>query len=131
MRADQPSHLQSLKGRALLPGATGTRTLAIEPGAPAVLAMTDFRTAPVVTTRFDTTIDEALGQMKLSGARFAFVMGADQALAGSVTSYDIQGEKPMQYMLSVGCSETTCAWRDVQVVSEHPTDSMYCIGFSP
>jgi len=115
MREDRQSPLHSLNARALLPGGPGTRPLAIEPGAPAVLAMTDFRTAPVVTTSFDTTIDQALAQMKLSGARFAFVTGADHGLAGSVTSYDIQGEKPMQYMLSVGCSETTCAWRDVQV----------------
>jgi hypothetical protein len=34
---------------------------------------------------------------------------------GSVTSYDIQGEKPIRYMQSVGCSHTTCAWRDVVV----------------
>jgi CBS domain-containing protein len=107
--------LETLQGTVLIPGSPGTRSLKVDPSAPAVTAMTDFRTAPVVTTRFDTSIDDALAQMKRSGARFTFVTGADGSLVGSVTSYDIQGEKPVQYMVSVGCSETTCAWRDVQV----------------
>jgi CBS-domain-containing membrane protein len=99
----------------LLPGGPATRQHRIAPSAPAVSIMTDFRSAPVVTTAFDTSIHDALEQMKLSGARYAFVTGAGGELAGAVTSYDIQGERPVQYMVSVGCSETTCAWRDVQV----------------
>ncbi len=99
----------------LIPGTPATRPYTVDPDAPAVQAMTDFRSAPVVTARFDTSIDDALNQMKLSGARFAFVLGQERQLVGSITSYDIQGEKPVQYMVSVGCSETTCAWRDVLV----------------
>lgn len=99
----------------LVPGAPATRPYTVSPDAPAVMAMTDFRSAPLVTAAFDASIDDALNQMKLSGARFAFVLGAERQLVGSITSYDIQGEKPVQYMVSVGCSETTCAWRDVQV----------------
>ncbi len=99
----------------LIPGAPATRPFTLAPNAPASLAMTDFRSAPIVTTVFNASIDDALNQMKLSGARFAFVLGADRQIVGAITSYDIQSEKPVQYMVSVGCTETTCAWRDVQV----------------
>jgi hypothetical protein len=115
MSASTNSPLQAAVFPVLIPGAPATRPYNVAPDAPAVVAMTDFRSAPIVTTRFDTTIEVTLQQMKLSGARFAFVTNQDGQLAGSITSYDIQGEKPMQYMMSVGCSETTCAWRDVQV----------------
>lgn len=99
----------------LLPNDPASRILLIDPDAPANLAMTDFRAAPVVTTRSDTPISAALAHMKQSGARFAFVTGSGGDLVGSVTAYDIQGEKPLQYMNTIGCSETTCAWADVQV----------------
>jgi len=115
MPTSHPAPLQSASFPILIPGAPGTRAFRLAGDAPAILALTDFRSAPVVTARYDATIDDALNQMKLSGARFAFVVGADRQLLGSITSYDIQGEKPMQYMMSVGCSETTCAWADVQV----------------
>jgi len=115
MPSTHPAPLQSASFPILIPGAPATRPFRLAPDAPATQALTDFRSAPVVTARYDATIDEALNQMKLSGARFAFVVGSDRQLLGSITSYDIQGEKPMQYMMSVGCSETTCAWADVQV----------------
>jgi CBS-domain-containing membrane protein len=115
MAQNYRSLLEPTTAPLLIPGGPGTRALRVDPQAPATCAMTDFRSAPMVTTQYDTSIDDALEQMKRSGARFAFVVGAEGELAGSVTSYDIQGEKPMQYMMSVGCSETTCAWRDVQV----------------
>jgi CBS-domain-containing membrane protein len=115
----------------LIPGAPQTRPYTIDADAPATQAMTDFRSAPVVTTHFDSSIDDALNQMKLSGARFAFVLGADRRLVGSITSYDIQGEKPVQYMVSVGCTETTCAWRDVQVENiMEPVESWHVLEFS-
>jgi CBS-domain-containing membrane protein len=99
----------------LLPNDPSSRIQLVSPDAPAHIAMTDFRAAPVVTTRSDSSISDALAQMKQSGARFAFVLGAHDDLVGSITSYDIQSEKPMQYMTAIGCSETTCAWRDVAV----------------
>jgi len=110
-----PAALQAADFPILVPGAPGTRPYLVAATAPASMAMTDFRSAPLVTAHVDASIEDALVQMKLSGARFAFVLGPERQLVGSVTSYDIQGEKPMQYMMAVGCSETTCAWRDVQV----------------
>jgi hypothetical protein len=77
--------------------------------------MTDFKTGPMITTLRSASIELTLQQMKISGARFTFVVDERGALLGSVTSYDIQGEKPMRYMQSVGCSHKTCAWRDVLV----------------
>jgi CBS-domain-containing membrane protein len=115
MNISSSALLQKASFPVLVPGGPETRPFAVDPHAPATVAMTDFRTAPLVTANYDASIDDALGQMKLSGARFAFVLGKERQLVGSVTSYDIQGEKPVQYMVSVGCSETTCAWRDVQV----------------
>jgi CBS-domain-containing membrane protein len=115
MSSSTTAALQSASFPILIPGAPSTRPFTIDPGAPASQAMTDFRSAPIVTSNFNTSIDDALNQMKLSGARFAFVLGPDRKLVGSITSYDIQGEKPVQYMVSIGCTETTCAWQDVQV----------------
>jgi CBS-domain-containing membrane protein len=82
---------------------------------PAALVMTDFRTGPMITTPASTSIELALQQMKLSGARLTFVVDERGALIGSVTSYDIQGEKPIRYMQSIDGSHTTSAWRDVTV----------------
>jgi CBS domain-containing protein len=87
----------------------------VGPAEPASLVMTDFRTGPMITTAVSASIELALQQMKLSGARFAFVVDGHGALVGSVTSYDIQGEKPIRYMQSIDGSHTTTAWRDVTV----------------
>jgi CBS-domain-containing membrane protein len=87
----------------------------VQPTDPASQAMTDFRNGPMITTPASTSIGLALQQMKLSGARFTFVVDEKGALVGSVTSYDIQGEKPIRFMQSVDQSHTTGAWRDVTV----------------
>jgi CBS-domain-containing membrane protein len=87
----------------------------LQPTDPASQAMTDFRNGPMITTPASTSIGLALQQMKLSGARFTFVVDDRGALVGSVTSYDIQGEKPIRFMQSVDQSLSTGAWRDVTV----------------
>jgi CBS-domain-containing membrane protein len=106
--------LESPKGPLLAPGSR-TDYAFLSPTDPACQAMTDFRNGPMITTPASTSIELALQQMKLSGARFAFVVDDRGALAGSVTSYDIQGEKPIRYMQSLDRSHTTGAWRDVMV----------------
>ena len=105
--------LQSPKGPLLVPGSRSDAYL--RPTDPASQAMTDFRNGPMITTPASTSIELALHQMKLSGARFAFVVDDRGALVGSVTSYDIQGEKPIRYLQSLEFSHTTGAWRDVTV----------------
>src|SRR5437879_11492676 len=113
-RALLESLLESLKGRLLMPGSR-TDYAYLSPTDPAVQAMTDFRNGLMITTPASTSIELALQQMKLSGVRFAFVVDERGALVGSVTSYDIQGEKPIRYMQSMDCSHNDCAWRDVTV----------------
>jgi hypothetical protein len=105
--------LESPKGRLLMPGSRSDTYL--RPADPASQAMTDFRNGPMITTPASTSIELALQQMKLSGARFAFVVDDRGALVGSITSYDIQGEKPIRYLQSLDRSHTTGAWRDVLV----------------
>ncbi|HEX4586289.1 MAG TPA: CBS domain-containing protein [Burkholderiaceae bacterium] len=106
--------LEFPKGQLLMPGSRSDYAY-LSPTDPACEAMTDFRNGPMITTPASTSIELALQQMKLSGARFAFVVDERGALVGSVTSYDIQGEKPIRYMQSLDRSHTTGAWRDVTV----------------
>jgi CBS-domain-containing membrane protein len=106
--------LESPKGQLTMPGSRSDYAY-LSPTDPASQAMTDFRNGPMITTPASTSIELALQQMKLSGARFAFVVDERGTLVGSVTSYDIQGEKPIRYMQSMDCSLNDCAWRDVTV----------------
>lgn len=112
-RALLESLLEPPKGRLLMrpPGDHAY----LSPTDPASQAMTDFRNGPMITTPASTSIELALQQMKLSGARFTFVVDDHGALVGSVTSYDIQGEKPIRFMQSFDHSLGTGAWRDVTV----------------
>lgn len=71
----------------------------VGPQDPARTVMTDLRLGPVSTTTRATTIDAALVTMKEAGVRFLFVFDELQRLVGSVTSWDIQGEKPMQTLI--------------------------------
>ncbi|MBV8211145.1 MAG: CBS domain-containing protein [Burkholderiaceae bacterium] len=106
------SLLEPVKGSLAMPGSLNNYA---RPSDPACQAMTDFRNGPMITTPASTSIELCLQQMKLSGARFAFVVDDKGALVGSVTSYDIQGEKPIRYLQSLDRSLGTGAWRDVMV----------------
>ena len=81
-------------------------------GDPAVRAMTDLRLSPVSVTRPDVTIELALLKMKQAGVRFLFVCDPSDRLTGSITSYDIQGEKPLVFMQS---QPAVRAWREIRV----------------
>lgn len=63
---------------------------------PALEVMTDFNYVPPVTVRAETPIDEALELMKFAGVRSQLVIDADESIVGLITSYDIQGEKPIE-----------------------------------
>lgn len=69
----------------------------VRPSDPAVLLMTDFRTEPPVAVTEDRGIDDALGDMIRSGIRALLVVRGD-VVSGLITSYDIQGERPLQYL---------------------------------
>jgi len=64
---------------------------------PAPLVVTDFtREAPVTVTE-DRPIDDALRDMMVAGVRALLVIHGD-LVSGLITSYDIQGERPLQIL---------------------------------
>ena len=71
----------------------------LEPGDPAIYAITDFKRDYPMTVEPERQIDDALSEMIRLGVR-ALVVAKEQRLVGLVTSYDIQGERPMQFLQS-------------------------------
>ncbi|MGA8259270.1 MAG: hypothetical protein WB783_03570 [Arenicellales bacterium] len=65
-------------------------------GNPAVDVMTDFSYVTPRTTTIDVSIDEGLEYMKTSGVRSLLVIDEAEDVIGLVSSYDIQGEKPIK-----------------------------------
>lgn len=63
---------------------------------PAIEVMTDFNYVQPRTIRPDASIDDALHNMKRVGVRLLLVEDADRNIVGIVSSYDIQGEKPIK-----------------------------------
>ena len=86
-------------GRAALPRRAMLDGRSLEPGDPAVHALTDFNREHPVTVDAERQIDDALNDMIRLGVR-ALLVAKDQHLVGLVTSYDIQGEKPIQFLHS-------------------------------
>ncbi|MGO8830678.1 MAG: CBS domain-containing protein [Steroidobacteraceae bacterium] len=86
-------------GGAALPRRSVLDGRSIEPGDPAVHALTDFTREFPVTVDPERQIDDALNDMIHLGVR-ALLVAKDQRLVGLVTSYDIQGEKPIQFLHS-------------------------------
>jgi len=93
----------SVVARGWLAAGLPARTLldgpALAPEDPAVHAITDFRRDFPVTIDPRRSIDDALGEMIHLGVR-ALLVEHERRLVGLITSYDIQGEKPMQFLLS-------------------------------
>lgn len=82
---------------------------------PALALMTDLRVVEPRLVRDDVQIDAALQHMREQGVRLLFVVDASHRLAGVVTSYDIQGEKPIRHLQSRDCTLRTCSRADVLV----------------
>ena len=64
---------------------------------PARLLMTDFHQESPCTVSEHRTIDEALRDMIHLGVRALLVI-RDERLSGLITSYDIQGKRPLQFL---------------------------------
>jgi hypothetical protein len=64
---------------------------------PAVRLVTDFTREPPMTVTEDRLIDDALRDMIVAGVR-ALVVVRGELVSGLITSYDIQGERPMQFL---------------------------------
>ena len=82
---------------------------------PALELMTDFSRTPAISILAATQIDNALNQMIYSNVRLFFVVDRDFNILGSITSYDIQSEKPMLFLQSRDCRIDTCSREDITV----------------
>jgi CBS-domain-containing membrane protein len=69
----------------------------LDPGDPAIHAITDFTREHPITVDEDRQIDAALDDMIRFGVR-AMLVVRDQRIVGLITSYDIQGERPLQFL---------------------------------
>ncbi len=69
--------------------------------APAVSVMTDFTWDTPITVEVDRYIDDALRDMIVAGVRALLVMRGE-VVVGLITSYDIQGERPLQFLSRSG-----------------------------
>ena len=69
----------------------------LDPGDPAIHAITDFTREHPATVDEDRQIDAALEDMIRLGVR-ALLVVRNQRIVGLVTSYDIQGERPLQFL---------------------------------
>jgi CBS domain-containing protein len=71
----------------------------LKAGDPAIHAITDFTREHPVTVEEDRQIDDALHDMIRLGVR-ALLVTREQRIVGLITSYDIQGERPIQFLQS-------------------------------
>lgn len=86
-------------GDAVLPRRSILDGQQLELSDPAIYAITDFRRDHPMSVDAERQIDDALGDMMRLGVR-ALLVEKDQRLVGLVTSYDIQGERPIQFLQS-------------------------------
>jgi CBS domain-containing protein len=84
-------------GEAELPRRSVRDGQSLDPGDPAIYALTDFTREYPVTVDAERQIDDALHDMIRLGVR-ALLVANEQRLVGLITSYDIQGEKPIQFL---------------------------------
>jgi len=93
---------------------------------PALLAITDFTREHPVTVDAERQIDDALTDMIRLGVR-AMLVYQDNRIVGLITSYDIQGERPMQFLQSSNFSHH----RDIRVADiMTPWDSLTAIDWT-
>src|SRR3982075_1368485 len=69
----------------------------LDPSDPAIHAITDFTRELPVTVDEERQIDDALHDMIHLGVR-AMLVVREQRIVGLITSYDIQGERPLQFL---------------------------------
>jgi signal-transduction protein with cAMP-binding, CBS, and nucleotidyltransferase domain len=90
---------------------------------PAIYAITDFKRDYPMTVEAERQIDDALTDMIRLGVR-ALLVAKDQRLVGLVTSYDIQGERPMQFLQSSNFSRH----QDIRVMDVMtPWDELFAL----
>src|SRR5580704_18987918 len=98
-------------GEAALPRRAVLDGQPMELSDPAIYAITDFKREYPVTVDAERQIDDALTDMIRLGVR-ALLVSKEQRLVGLITSYDIQGERPIQFLQSSNYSRH----QDIRVV---------------
>jgi hypothetical protein len=92
-----------------------TQDVSLDPDSSALNLLTDFHLTPAISVLASTQIDSALTRMICSGVRLLFVVDAGFKILGNITSYDIQGEKPLRYLQSRDCRIGICSREDILV----------------
>ena len=92
--AKNPSSIPGARSRG---AAEGSLTLTD----PAVHAVTDFVFQQPLAVPEELSIDDALRTMIRAGVR-ALLVVRDEVVTGLITSYDIQGERPLQFLIESG-----------------------------
>jgi len=90
----------------------------VELDSPAILTMTDLRQVSAQTVEPNLSIDEALTRMKEGGVRLLFVTNPQAEVLGLITSTDIQGEKPLQFLKETHVRHEEILVRDIMTWSE-------------
>ena len=67
---------------------------------PAINVMTDFKYTMAFTIHSNESLDHALAEMKIAGVHLLLVVDDDDTVIGLISSEDILGEKPIQFMQS-------------------------------
>src|SRR5260370_29314680 len=96
----------------------------LDPSDPAILAITDFTREHPVTVDEERQIDDALHDMIHLGVR-AMLVVREQRVVGLITSYDIQGERPLQFL------QTSTYTRHQEIRVGHimtPWDKLLAVG---
>ncbi|MFI4890682.1 MAG: CBS domain-containing protein [Steroidobacterales bacterium] len=94
---NSPLILNRMQGEGSLPRRAVTDGQYLQLGDPAIYAVTDFTREYPITVGEDRQIDMALDDMIRFGVR-ALLVVRDQRTVGLITSYDIQGERPLQFL---------------------------------
>ena len=84
-------------GEGVLPRRSVSDGQFLEASDPAIHAFTDFTREHPVTGDDERQIDDALEDMIRLGVR-AMLVVREQRIVGLITSYDIQGERPLQFL---------------------------------
>lgn len=90
----------------------------VELDSPAILTMTDLRQVSAQTVEPNASIDEALTRMKEGGVRLLFVTNPQGNVLGLITSTDIQGEKPLQFLKELHVRREEILVRDIMTPVE-------------
>ncbi|KZC38045.1 MULTISPECIES: CBS domain-containing protein [Rhodanobacter] len=81
---------------------------------PALAVMVDFHRVCPVTVEPERSIDEALQRMIDARVRTLLVL-VKESMLGLITAYDIQGQKPLQFLRGSNCTHPKCRHEDIEV----------------